>query len=330
MEYAMYVYIQYCITVCNVYVLYSTVYMYCIVYCINGIIVIADGESNPGPSSPPSPKRKPPSSSTTEGKYNTQLREKKVMTKKPVSRRPRSQPEPNIYKRQYVTSRDGTGRRRNYTSNDESTKQNDGAHISSKTESRYHLRFARRNKLDEMTKQIKRTNSHTSITPKKVLQHVRPPGGNSQPARQVRNKRSVKDIGDLLNKQQPSSSPVPAGMGAPEISVVCCTSHTSLNGEEAFFGEMDKKVLTSNNVVVDLRGSTDELFDGDVSNHHAATSLRHPSLGSTSPKLVLYKISIDPSDRFCDNTALNTMLVSPSDSAHYCNPSTSTLFNAII
>lgn len=255
--------------------------------------VTVDGESNPGPSSPPSPKRKPPTFSVEE-RHDIQMKKKEVVNKKQkpastVNRRPRRtlQSEPNIYKRQYVTRR--------VKDDEDCTKPQDH---SSKSKTRYHLRYARQNR--QRNNEIKRTNSHTSITPKKRLSV-----GNTvtfgSSSLMVRSKRSVKNSGkDLLLHEHPGAAiNSSTGLGPPpEIDVVCCSSHLSLNEEET-----DKKVMTSNNVVVDLQrgnGTADELIDGHHTNNLTPTHhYYHPSIRPGSPKLVLYRLSIDPMDRIC-------------------------------
>ena len=250
--------------------------------------VVADGESNLSPHSPPSPKRKPPPPSMERHSPNVHRKKQLPKRQKPVKQCNGSQPEPNIYQRHYKTHlRLSHGQKNDSDCCDESKTNKDGSStdLSSDTCKKYQLRYSRRqidvltqknNETGGMNERIKKTNTHTTITPKKIYAK-----------KSRKNDDTEKAKTDLLTTElvQPFGHYLGFPITHNDISVECHSCISPLVDTAGGSHQRTNKVVTSNNVVVDLKVSNGEIFDGK--NIHT----KHLLTRSYSPSLILYKIS---------------------------------------
>ncbi len=269
--------------------------------------VIADGESNISPISPPSPKRKPPLPAAV----TMETRPSIIHTKKQLPKRQKSvkqnnrtiQPEPNIYQRHYKThirlsrhrqnNGDGTGNGNNdlelKIKTDKTSSSDSSGNVGGRKIRKYELRYSRRidngstqehNTYGGINEQIRKTNTHTTITPKKI--YGKKPRMNNQTNKTKTDLLATEFVPQLFRH---ADFPITRS----DISIECHPSIFSL-AEKSWSHQKTNKVVTSNNVIVDLKVSNEELIDGK--NIHA----RLPPIQNRSFShchLPLYKISTD-------------------------------------
>ncbi len=244
------------------------------------LFVTADGESNPSPPSPPPPPKRQPPPVEVNGNSPQCLHVpvQKHLPKRRKTVRPINKAEPNIYRRHYVTRTDSqrSSLRREKLEDTCRTKETNAR------STRYHLRrieTVNNDKEDhtETDDEIKTTNSHTTITPRKLL-------NNNHPIKSPEKRNNSRAQRNLINSVD---YPSLVEQAFSDIRVECHTCHSppadSLSGHHKQVSE----VMTSNNVVVDLKvnNSTELIIDGDLNRRH------HALLRSHSPRLLLCRIS---------------------------------------
>ena len=203
---------------------------------------------------------------------------KKHLPKRRKTTRPVNKAEPNIYRRHYVTRTDSQrlSLRRE--------KPEDTCRIkeTNARSTRYHLRRIEtvnndKEDITETDDEIKTTNSHTTITPRKLL-------NNNHPVKSPEKRNNSRAQRNLINSV---SYPSLVEQTLSNIHVECHTCHSPPADSLSDYHKQVSEVVTSNNVVVDLKvnNSTELIIDGDLNRRH------HAFLRSHSPRLLLCRIS---------------------------------------
>ena len=268
--------------------------------------VAADGESNTSPPPhhplPPSAKRKSPARFTKQNGDCFHERRKQPPRRKKLVKQCRSLPEPNIYQRTYK-ARNGA---RRALHRDESNKvydlEGEADKLTRPQGRRYELRLGSHHHQISPVKQISddavsdhilRTNSHTTITPKKFYDR--------------KSKRKSCENNSLGHHKNPKLHHSDKDHQSAEhfsiqsdISVECHSYRSPLTAslDGAHQKDEEEEVLTSNNVMVKLRSPSGEIIDGKST----CASVRHPLLKSPSPQLLLYKVSLGDPEQ-CQNNS---------------------------